>query len=291
MTKTFYSAFVATALLVLVIFNNTANAKVTPAACFTDNMVLQQKTNAAIWGTEAPGKAFTIITSWNNKTYKVTPAANGDWKIKVATPSYGGPYSITFNDGETTTLNNILIGEVWVCSGQSNMEMPLTGWYGDVLNLQQELGHHAVFQIGYVGSNGHKLFRFRDINQPSQTQIDQADLNCGCINDPLSFPLRVFHNGLGYEYLQESSGNSNYNSLQTSLKINNRTSSKIRAPPTKTSRPNSWIIFFPRLRCIPTRCLLRYLSPRPFRTKSKRRPATFEPTARTAWMTRTGMSA
>ena len=146
MTKTFYNAFFASALqLVLLIFNTTANAKVTPAACFTDNMVLQQKTNAAIWGTETPAKAFTLITSWNNKTYKVTPTANGDWKIKVATPSYGGPYSITFNDGETTVLNNILIGEVWVCSGQSNMEMPLTGWNNDVINLQQELADAANY--------------------------------------------------------------------------------------------------------------------------------------------------
>jgi len=146
MTKTFYGYSIAhTLLLLLLIFNNKANAKVTPSACFTDNMVLQQKTNATIWGTEAPGKAFTIITSWNNKTYKVTATANGDWKVKVATPSYGGPYSITFNDGETTTLSNILIGEVWVCSGQSNMEMPLTGWYGDVFNLQQELADAANY--------------------------------------------------------------------------------------------------------------------------------------------------
>ena len=84
------------------------------------------------------------------------------------------------------------------------------------LNLQQELGRHAVFQIGYVGSNGHKLLRFRDINQPSQAAIDQSDLNCNCISSP-----RNFFNGLFYEYLQESSGNSTYNSLQTSLRINN----------------------------------------------------------------------
>lgn len=146
MTKTFYNSFIAPALLLLLLIcNNNANAKVTPAACFTDNMVLQQKTDASLWGTETTGKAFSINTSWNNKTYHVTPAANGNWKIKVKTPAYGGPYSITFNDGDITTLNNILIGEVWVCSGQSNMEMPLTGWYGDVLNLQQELADAANY--------------------------------------------------------------------------------------------------------------------------------------------------
>src|SRR5262249_34282885 len=83
------------------------------------------------------------------------------------------------------------------------------------LNLQQELGRHAVFQIGYVGSNGHKLFRFRDINQPSQDAIDQADITCACASS-----LRNFNNGLFYIYLQESSGNSAYNSLQSSFRVN-----------------------------------------------------------------------
>ncbi|HXL21987.1 MAG TPA: TonB-dependent receptor [Candidatus Dormibacteraeota bacterium] len=87
------------------------------------------------------------------------------------------------------------------------------------LNLQQELGKHTVFQIGYVGSNGHKLFRFRDINQPSQDRIDQIDLGCSCISSINS--NRNFFNGLTYIYLQESSGNSTYNSLQTSLRVNN----------------------------------------------------------------------
>jgi sialate O-acetylesterase len=144
MTKTFYGKFFALASFFL-IFNAIANAKVIPAACFTDNMVLQQKTNAAVWGTETPGKTFTITTSWNNKIYEVTTTANGDWKIKVATPSYGGPYTITFDDGEKTVLNNVLIGEVWVASGQSNMEMPLTGWNNDVINLQQELADAANY--------------------------------------------------------------------------------------------------------------------------------------------------
>ena len=86
------------------------------------------------------------------------------------------------------------------------------------LNLQQELGRHAVWQIGYVGSNGHKLFRFRDINQPSQAAIDAADLACTpapCVTSSRALPTSFF-----YVYLQESSGNSTYNSLQTSLRIN-----------------------------------------------------------------------
>ncbi|RYY33460.1 MAG: 9-O-acetylesterase [Sphingobacteriaceae bacterium] len=102
-------------------------------------MVLQQKTQANLWGSALAGKTVTITTSWNRKSYKVTAAANGEWKVKVATPSYGGPYTITFNDGETITLNDVLIGEVWICSGQSNMEMTPTGMYGDISNLREEV--------------------------------------------------------------------------------------------------------------------------------------------------------
>jgi len=120
-------------------------AQIALPACFTDNMVLQQQTMVNLWGTETAGKNFTVLTSWNNKTYKATGDARGNWKIKVSTSVYGGPYTITFNDGKITTLKNILIGEVWVCSGQSNMEMQLTGFYGDVLNLNYELADAANY--------------------------------------------------------------------------------------------------------------------------------------------------
>jgi carboxypeptidase family protein/TonB-dependent receptor-like protein len=88
------------------------------------------------------------------------------------------------------------------------------------LNLQQELTRHLVLQVGYVGSQGHKLFRFRDINQPSRAQIDAADLACSCILD-FGAP-RVFAATSPFFYInhEESSANSNYDSLQTSLRIN-----------------------------------------------------------------------
>jgi outer membrane receptor protein involved in Fe transport len=88
------------------------------------------------------------------------------------------------------------------------------------LNWQQELTKHVVLQVGYVGSQGHKLFRFRDINQPSQAQIDAADLACNCILDG-SVP-RVFAATSPFYYInyEESSANSNYNALQTSVRIN-----------------------------------------------------------------------
>ena len=86
------------------------------------------------------------------------------------------------------------------------------------LNLQQAITSQAVLQVGYVGTVGRKLFRFRDINQPSHAAITAADLGCGCILDfavPLNFSNFVYVNQ------EESSANSIYHALQTSLRVSN----------------------------------------------------------------------
>ena len=94
-----------------------------------DNMVLQQQTEARLWGWADAGKTVKVTVSWNNDTYTAKADAQGKWMVSVKTPAASfTPLSITFDDGEKTTLNNILSGEVWVCAGQSNMEMPLKGY-------------------------------------------------------------------------------------------------------------------------------------------------------------------
>ena len=114
----------------LIVFAIAANATVKPASIFTDHMVLQQQSNVAIWGWAKPSAKVKIITSWNKENYSITTDQNGKWKVKVATPSAGGPYNIEFNDGEKLILSDILIGEVWFCGGQSNMELPMKGYKG-----------------------------------------------------------------------------------------------------------------------------------------------------------------
>lgn len=105
-----------------------AFAKVKPASIFTDHMVLQQQSNVAIWGWAKPLANVKITTSWNKKRYTASADAKGKFKIKVATPEAGGPFEISFNDRELLVLKDILIGEVWICGGQSNMEMPMKGF-------------------------------------------------------------------------------------------------------------------------------------------------------------------
>ena len=105
---------------------------------FSDHLVLQQQTEAPIWGKATPKKNIRLITSWDNQTYTALSDTNGDWMIKLKTPAAGGPYTISISDGKALILKDILIGEVWICSGQSNMEMPLAGW-GKVLNYETEI--------------------------------------------------------------------------------------------------------------------------------------------------------
>jgi len=111
---------------------------------FSDNMVLQQQTQANIWGWDKAGTAVSITTSWNKKKYTATTDAAGKWQLAVETPSWGGPYELTISDGKPITLHNVLIGEVWLCSGQSNMEMPMKGFKNQpILHSNEAILHSA----------------------------------------------------------------------------------------------------------------------------------------------------
>ncbi len=105
------------------------HAEIKLPAIFNHSMVLQQQTDAALWGWSKPNTNVRVTTSWNNKRYTVKSNNKGFWKLKVKTPVAGfTPYSVTISDGKAVTIENVLIGEVWLCSGQSNMEMPMKGF-------------------------------------------------------------------------------------------------------------------------------------------------------------------
>ncbi len=103
-------------------------AKVKLPALITSHVVLQQQTEVALWGESDRKQPLIITTSWNQKKYTTLPDKSGKWFIKVNTPKAGGPFQISFNDGDLKVIDDVLIGEVWVCSGQSNMEMPMRGF-------------------------------------------------------------------------------------------------------------------------------------------------------------------
>ncbi len=124
-------------LSIIMIFGGKSIASIQLPGIFGNNMVLQQQSNVALWGTASKNSKVIIVTSWNKKEYTTKADGNGKWTVKVATPIAGGPYQISFSDGEKLVLNNVLIGEVWVCSGQSNMEMSLRGNSSPILNASE----------------------------------------------------------------------------------------------------------------------------------------------------------
>jgi sialate O-acetylesterase len=105
-----------------------AFSQVTLPAVIGSHMVLQQKSDAPLWGWAKPGEKIVIKTSWNGQSVSATTGTDGKWAAKVKTPDAGGPYSIEISGKNKVLLEDILIGEVWLCSGQSNMEMPIKGW-------------------------------------------------------------------------------------------------------------------------------------------------------------------
>lgn len=96
-------------------------------AVIGDHMVLQRESEAAIWGWASAGESVRVSGSWTNTPVTVQADNKGHWMLKLPTPAAGGPYSVTIAGDNSITLNDVLIGEVWLCSGQSNMEWPLAG--------------------------------------------------------------------------------------------------------------------------------------------------------------------
>ena len=107
---------------VFIFYGLNAQANIWLPSILSDNMVLQQNSEATIWGwTTGISEKIMVTGSWNNEKV-IVQAYQGVWSLKLPTPKAGGPFTITIEGHEKITLENVLIGEVWICSGQSNME-------------------------------------------------------------------------------------------------------------------------------------------------------------------------
>jgi sialate O-acetylesterase len=138
----FVRAFALTALFAA---GANLHAKITLPKIVGDHMVLQRGMAAPIWGRAAPGEKISVRADWRRRTATATAGADGRWMVKIPTPKAGGPHTITIQGGsEKIVLHDVLIGEVWVCSGQSNMEFPVgyySGGYSGATNWENELQH------------------------------------------------------------------------------------------------------------------------------------------------------
>jgi hypothetical protein len=135
MQKSFYQL---SALLSLLLSINCFSQPVLKVAdIFGDNMVLQADSELNVWGKGIPANEVEVKFRSQAKTSLLN--SNGEWKLVLEEESYGGPDSLVIISGsEKIVFENVMVGEVWICSGQSNMEMPLISNWAHVVNAEDE---------------------------------------------------------------------------------------------------------------------------------------------------------
>jgi len=120
-----------------------ASADIRLPAIIGDHMVMQQETRASLWGWADPGERIQVSASWSPDSATALAGADGRWRVDLSTPAAGGPYTIALTGKNQLNLTDVLVGEVWLCSGQSNMQMPLKhptpGYDVPVLNHEEEI--------------------------------------------------------------------------------------------------------------------------------------------------------
>lgn len=128
-------------LFIVLFFASATFAKVTLPEIMSDNMVLQQNTKVKIWGKSKANTNISVTPSWSNRNLQTKSDKNGNWVAVLETPAGSfTKHTITISDGEPVTLSNVLIGEVWLASGQSNMEMPLNGfWNNPIMDANETI--------------------------------------------------------------------------------------------------------------------------------------------------------
>ena len=133
---------VLTALLVLVLCISAGIAEVRLPTIIGDNMVIQQGKPVAIWGWDGPGEKVFVSPSWEEQKWGSIADESGYWIVRFRSPQAGGPYQIKVEGSSTIDIKNILCGEVWVCSGQSNMAWSVSS----SSNAKEEIARGAAMR-------------------------------------------------------------------------------------------------------------------------------------------------
>jgi len=151
-------------------------------------MVMQQNSDCRIWGHAQIGKSVSVKPSWQKKAILCSTDDNGAWEVTIHTPAAGGPYSISFNDGTTTSLDDIMMGELWICSGQSNMEMPMKGYKNQPVE-------NSSYDIMESSNNEIRLFTVKR-NASIEPQYDvQGEWKAACPEAVREFSATAYYFG------------------------------------------------------------------------------------------------
>jgi len=151
--------FITLLTLCNLLFLQSMHAEVKLPAIVSSNMVLQRNTTVELWGWAEAGEKITIEASWLNNSINVEADKNGDWRLEVKTTESKAPQTIKIKSKKSEiTLDNILFGEVWLCSGQSNMQQPVKGYegqptFGSVMAIAKSANPNLrLFSVDRIGS-------------------------------------------------------------------------------------------------------------------------------------------
>ena len=133
--------YVLSVLIAFVVLG-TSLAQTRFSPMFSDHMILQRNSTVLIWGWSVAEQEVSLKVSWNEDTYRVKCDDDARWEVLVPTPAAGGPYQITLND--SIEINDVLIGEVWLCAGQSNMEWTALSGIDHAAEAIQEANNYQI---------------------------------------------------------------------------------------------------------------------------------------------------
>lgn len=210
-------------------------------ALVSDNMVLQQSTEISIWGWAEVNNTVKILPSWTQVPVSVKVNNSGKWKASLNTPVAGGPYTIALSSSnESIVLKNVMIGEVWLASGQSNMEMPIKGYRSEPINGNNELilnSKNSNIRMFTVARNSSKdpqedCDGSWKISSPENT-LDFSAVGyvfAQKLNRALNVPIGIIHSSWGgtpvEAWTQKSALNSSVSEQEQSTFNYNRSSTK-----------------------------------------------------------------
>ncbi|MEP1489559.1 MAG: sialate O-acetylesterase [Algibacter sp.] len=165
----FYNKLIILSIFVL---PRTVLADVVLNALFSDHMVIQRETEIPVWGWADPNEKIEVVASWGAKAEVIT-TADGTWTIKLKTPKAGGPFQITITGKNTIVLNDVLSGEVWLCTGQSNMDFAMNKFVRDARESQyQPLVEHIRNEVTTANDDW-----LRHIEVPQTTSLNEKNIN------------------------------------------------------------------------------------------------------------------
>lgn len=193
-----------------VLLSVSLGAKVELTPLFTDNMVFQQNCQAPVWGKAAPGASVSVTPSWSGKTYRTTAGPDGSWSVKMDTPKGSfKKYTLTISDGEPVVLQNVVVGEVWLASGQSNMQMPVESWRAvrtnqeDIAGAAQYAGLRLLQVSRATGMKEHDYFsadfdKWKESSPETVRNFSAAAWYFGRkLMEELKVPVGIIHSSWG----------------------------------------------------------------------------------------------